>query len=323
MACLGCLPDMTTTTTPATPAELTPPAVPVILRSHRVPGDGRGRGPAAGVVVRDQQAVRVGYAGRGPDDDAASVSNSARVRHALRHDPMFWIGATLATLLVSVAVLAPVLAPYDPFREFRKLMPLDGSALPPSSQFLLGTDISGRDYLSRAIYGARATLLIGLLASIIASVLGLLVGVTAAYAGTQRVPVGSRALHRRAGRGHPDAHHRRRPCLPGVAAGHRSGPIDGTEHRPGHRGHHDRAVVHHGPHHLRTCPRASRGRVRGRRPCLGQLGLEHRPAPPAAVPRAAGRRLRIVGHRHRGRSSRRPSPTSVSAFRSRPPRGAR
>jgi len=103
---------------------------------------------------------------------------------------MFWTGGVLAVLVVGVAIFAPLLAPYDPIREFRKLMPLDGSALPPSPQFLLGTDISGRDYLSRAIYGARATVLIGLVASVVASVLGLLVGVTAAYAGTQRVHLG-------------------------------------------------------------------------------------------------------------------------------------
>ena len=66
-------------------------------------------------------------------------------------------------------------------------MPLDGSALPPGPGFLLGTDIAGRDYLSRVIHGARATVTIGLVASTLATILGLLVGVLAAYAGTLRV----------------------------------------------------------------------------------------------------------------------------------------
>jgi len=124
-----------------------------------------------------------------PDEDGRDVTRShgQRVRWMLRRNPVFWVGAVLAGMVIGVAVLAPVLAPHDPLTEFRRLMPLDGSALPPSPMFPLGTDVAGRDYLSRTLYGASTTLAVGLISSFLATALGLLVGVVAAYAGVVRI----------------------------------------------------------------------------------------------------------------------------------------
>ena len=75
-----------------------------------------------------------------------------------------------------VAVFAPWLAPYDPV----KTKPWD-SLQPPSSKYWLGADRLGRDQLSRLIYGARVSLLIGVGGVAMAVCLGLLIGVTAGW----------------------------------------------------------------------------------------------------------------------------------------------
>ena len=108
---------------------------------------------------------------------------------ALRRDPGFWVGLALAGLVVGASLAAPLLAPHDPDHAYRELMPLDGSALPPSATFPLGTDPDGRDYLSRLLYAGRATLLVGVGANFVAVLLGVLVGLVAGYAGTVRVPL--------------------------------------------------------------------------------------------------------------------------------------
>jgi peptide/nickel transport system permease protein len=81
-------------------------------------------------------------------------------------------------LLLLAALLAPVLAPLDPSR-----VDLAQTALPPSTRHLLGTDTLGRDLLSRALYGARISLAVGLGAAALSAALGLLLGLAAAYRG--------------------------------------------------------------------------------------------------------------------------------------------
>ena len=85
------------------------------------------------------------------------------------------------TLIVSSAIFAPLLAPYDPNQQFEQGLTLQGSPLPPSSEFLLGTDLLGRDLLSRLMSGARTSLFIGLLANGFAVLLGTFLGVVAGF----------------------------------------------------------------------------------------------------------------------------------------------
>ncbi|MBX3014242.1 MAG: ABC transporter permease [Caldilineaceae bacterium] len=94
------------------------------------------------------------------------------------------VAGVLFLILLVLALLAPVIAPYDPVQQFRKegLSAL-GQPLAPNAQFWLGTDGLGRDLLSRLLYGARVSLGIGLAASAIAVLIGLLVGGIAGFAG--------------------------------------------------------------------------------------------------------------------------------------------
>jgi peptide/nickel transport system permease protein len=123
---------------------------------------------------------------------AAAGSGRSRSGRALLANPLFWTGGGLAAAIVALSVLAPVFAPHDPTTEYRDLMPLDGSALPPSAMFPLGTDVLGRDYLSRLLYAGRTTLFVGLGANVVAVAIGILVGMTAGFAGTQRLGIRGR-----------------------------------------------------------------------------------------------------------------------------------
>lgn len=96
----------------------------------------------------------------------------------------FMIGAIVLVLILALALLAPALAPHDPYNQQlsdRLINPIwhtDGTWTHP-----LGTDSMGRDYLSRLIYGARISLLIGLSAMIISGIIGSTIGVLAGYFG--------------------------------------------------------------------------------------------------------------------------------------------
>lgn len=84
-------------------------------------------------------------------------------------------------LIVSSALFAPLLAPYDPNQQFEQGLTLQGSPIAPNSEFILGTDLLGRDLLSRLMYGARTSLFIGLLANGFAVLLGTFIGIVAGF----------------------------------------------------------------------------------------------------------------------------------------------
>jgi peptide/nickel transport system permease protein len=104
-------------------------------------------------------------------------------RRVLSH-PALVAGLFILAALVLLAVFAPLVAPYNPYDQHlpQRLMPpfwVEGG----SSMHLLGTDHLGRDYLSRLLYGARVSLLIGFGAASIGCVLGVTLGVCAGYFG--------------------------------------------------------------------------------------------------------------------------------------------
>ncbi len=98
------------------------------------------------------------------------------------------IAAALVTaIIVIAAVLAPWIAPHDPY-DLRSLNLLD-SHLPPAwakdgdIRFLLGTDDQGRDVFSTILYGSRQSIAIGVMATLFAATLGIVLGLIAGYAG--------------------------------------------------------------------------------------------------------------------------------------------
>jgi len=87
-------------------------------------------------------------------------------------------GAAVVLVLVTLAVLAPLLAPWDPNRpDTRKIL------TPPSRSHWLGTDPLGRDVLSRVLYGSRVSLAVGFVSVGIAAAIGVLLGAAAGYHG--------------------------------------------------------------------------------------------------------------------------------------------
>ncbi len=90
-------------------------------------------------------------------------------------DRLGWFGATIVMLLILTAVFAPALAPYDPSERVARPF------LPPSSDHLLGTNDVGQDLLSELIFGTRVSLTVGVVAAIVAMLIGTTVGVIAGY----------------------------------------------------------------------------------------------------------------------------------------------
>nr|WP_281408079.1 ABC transporter permease [Rhizobium sp. P32RR-XVIII] len=93
-------------------------------------------------------------------------------------------GSVVVIFILALALLAPVLAPYDP-----NLQETANRLMPPSAAHWFGTDGFGRDILSRLIFGARPTLLLVLVVVLLMTPLGILVGILAGFFGgiTERV----------------------------------------------------------------------------------------------------------------------------------------
>jgi peptide/nickel transport system permease protein len=116
--------------------------------------------------------------------DAASVPQWRRMLRRVLGQHGLTLGAILLGLILLAAVFAPLLAPHDPYGQdlSRRLVPPVWYAR-GSWQFMLGTDKLGRDYLSRLLFGARVSLLIGVAAAAISGLIGTTLGVLAGYFG--------------------------------------------------------------------------------------------------------------------------------------------
>jgi peptide/nickel transport system permease protein len=99
----------------------------------------------------------------------------------LRRLPRAWVGGGLIVFVLVSVLLAPVLSPIDPLKQFKDGLAANGTPLPPSDRFVLGTDSLGRDILSRLLYGGQISLAISLVANIVAAILGTAIGVAAGY----------------------------------------------------------------------------------------------------------------------------------------------
>jgi peptide/nickel transport system permease protein len=93
-------------------------------------------------------------------------------------NPLNILAFALIAVFAACALLAPLLAPYDPL-----VQDLGSRLQPPSAQHWLGTDSLGRDIASRILYGARISLIIGVVVVTVAGVVGTAIGLVAGYAG--------------------------------------------------------------------------------------------------------------------------------------------
>ncbi len=97
--------------------------------------------------------------------------------------PLAVAGLIIIALTVAGAAFAPWLTAFDPDVPLFEGLTIEGAPLPPNETFLLGTDLLGRDLLTRILYGARTSLVIGVVANGIALLIGTGVGVLAGYFG--------------------------------------------------------------------------------------------------------------------------------------------
>jgi peptide/nickel transport system permease protein len=96
----------------------------------------------------------------------------------LKKNKIALVGGAIVLFYILVAILAPVLAPFDPLE-----IHLEKKLTPPSAEHWMGTDDKGRDILSRLMYGAQLSLVVGFVSVLIGMVFGIILGVVAGYYG--------------------------------------------------------------------------------------------------------------------------------------------
>lgn len=128
------------------------------------------------IIVTEDQTIPIDFTEAPP-----RVSEFRRIMKVFLGRKIVIFGLVIILGFIIVAIFAPILSPYNPYKSnLRK------SLLQPSREHLLGTDALGRDTLSRIIYGARTSLLVGIVAMVIAASIGMTLGLLAGYFGGVR-----------------------------------------------------------------------------------------------------------------------------------------
>lgn len=109
---------------------------------------------------------------------AESDSLMDKLINMFKSNKLALISAIIIVVFIVIAVAAPLVAPYDP-----NVQDLSNNLQGPSAAHWLGTDEFGRDVLSRLIYGARVSLLVGLLPTLISMTIGTVLGLVAGFVG--------------------------------------------------------------------------------------------------------------------------------------------
>jgi len=123
----------------------------------------------------------------------ASSSRREKIRLLLEKTRDFWkrykrspsgmIGLFIMVFFVVMALFAPIIATHPDDPHSFKWAEINPAYAPPSRDFLFGTDFFGRDVFSLTVFGSRASLIVGILASLISIVLGTAVGLVSGYFG--------------------------------------------------------------------------------------------------------------------------------------------
>ncbi len=112
---------------------------------------------------------------------AAALRREAWVR--FRRNRLAMAGLFMAISVILAAAFAPVLAPYDPFKQLIWTQGGEVRLAPPSAAHIMGTDLYGRDIFSRILHGARISLQIGIFATLVSLLVGVPLGALAGYYG--------------------------------------------------------------------------------------------------------------------------------------------
>ena len=110
--------------------------------------------------------------------DAVTIQSDRGIIAALFGEPVTACAFACLVLLAAIAIFAPAIAPSDPLTQS-----VLNANLQPTAAHWLGTDQFGRDVLSRIIFGARSSLLLGVISPFLAAIAGSILGVTAGYFG--------------------------------------------------------------------------------------------------------------------------------------------
>ncbi|AGT08554.1 ABC transporter permease [Paracoccus aminophilus] len=122
-----------------------------------------------------------------PEPQAQPETGPSALRRLFRRK-LALAGLVIMVICIGGAIFAPLIAPFDPNEQFFDGLTIEGAPMPPGATYWLGTDLLGRDLFSRLLYGARTSLVIGIVANGAALLIGTLIGVTAGYF---RGPVGA------------------------------------------------------------------------------------------------------------------------------------
>lgn len=109
--------------------------------------------------------------------DIHSESYLQTVWRRFKRHHLATVSLVILVIVVGAALLSPIIAPYDPTEIAGPF------AQPPSKDFWLGTDLIGRDMVSRLLYATRISLLVGVMATLISTVIGVILGLIAGYFG--------------------------------------------------------------------------------------------------------------------------------------------
>ena len=117
-------------------------------------------------------------------ESIVGMTPGARMRRRVFGHYGLMFGLAVLILIIAAAIFAPLLTSHDPYAQslFMRMKPpfwMNGT----NPDHILGTDHLGRDYLARLIYGARISLMIGLLTALVSGVIGTTLGVAAGYFG--------------------------------------------------------------------------------------------------------------------------------------------
>ena len=123
--------------------------------------------------------------GRQTAEEILEPTPMTKLRRRVFKNHSFLIGAVILISIILIALLAPLFSPHDPYDQdlARRLMNPFWHDKKTNDLYLLGTDKVGRNYLSRLIYGAQISLLIGFLTILISGTIGTALGVVAGYFG--------------------------------------------------------------------------------------------------------------------------------------------